>query len=473
MKMPLDDPCLSQGSSLTRTAKELPDASGLHLSKSNVTMPGKGQQRSAAVFYSTMAGVEEVRTGTLLKSPPSHCFKSLKSWKHRFFVLFKTSWDTHLLKYFRSEVEREKVLGSIDITKIFLIQTTPHQHSKWEWIQRTFKCPANCVLFIHTECRDYFLIAENRASVNGWYNDICKAMKRFSPEDTSPESMKRIHSLSKSLQNDGHTMRRQLYLVFSEAHAVLKRAGSLYPSQDALFSNQKPTFTSHVKEDDEETSHYITPRAILEALSQENDEEEDGAEEENSFYTKMENLEKKAKNEQQQQHMPIATVTKTLNIQKTEINDKKRCDEQKRSSGGWLNSGCLYSGANSSSLTDNTSDHQIDGASEKLKLQEDPFSSEEVALEEKEIILDQAELREHLKLEETDGRPCVTQWTAPSESICKFHQGDRVLAVNDLETSSVLEVEMYLHKLLKKKVKLTIQRLPGSKSFHADHCSCD
>ncbi|XP_018618108.2 pleckstrin homology domain-containing family S member 1-like [Scleropages formosus] len=459
-------------------------------------MPGKGHQRSTgtkAVFYTPVAGVEEVRTGQLLKSPPQNRFKNLGSWKHRFFVLFKTKEDTYLLKYFRSEDERDKVKGGIDIAKISSIQPCPNKHPKWEWIERTFRCPADCVLFIETRDREYFLIAENRARVRGWYIDICNAMMNLSSPHTSPEDP-HLPGLTQNLDRGvcrpkpsiGKLRSLSEPMPHSERH-VITRPKTL-PSRDwgTQTRSEKLTPTAPPRPDDEDTTHYITPRAVLEAISQDNGDDEDDSEEENSFYMKMDklreildediyeniDLEKEGVKKDRQQ-MSLSMATKTLDIQKMEMNSRNWCDEVKRNSGDSLDSGCLYSGASSSSLTDDTSDLQTDGASGALKLLEDPVSSDEAAPVEKEIILDQTDVREHLKLEEIDGRPCITQWTAPSESTCKFHQGDRVLAVNDLETNTVADVEMYLCKLLKKTMRLTIQRLPGSKSFHADYCCCD
>uniref|UniRef100_A0A671KK22 PH domain-containing protein n=1 Tax=Sinocyclocheilus anshuiensis TaxID=1608454 RepID=A0A671KK22_9TELE len=56
------------------------------------------------------------------------------------------------------------------------------------------------------------------------------------------------------------------------------------------------------------------------------------------------------------------------------------------------------------------------------------------------------------------------------EASSLFHKGDQILAVNDLLTDTVEEVQTYLRKLSKSEVKLTIQRLPGSIPLNSEPC---
>ncbi|KAG9338348.1 hypothetical protein JZ751_025905, partial [Albula glossodonta] len=106
-------------------------------------------------------GMEEIRTGYLIKSPPSNKFKSLRSWKRRFFVLLKRNEKEHTLTYFRNANDRDKPLGSIEISQISVLFCSPQSHRKWRWIQKTFKCSPDSVLFIQAADRQYFLIDEN------------------------------------------------------------------------------------------------------------------------------------------------------------------------------------------------------------------------------------------------------------------------------------------------------------------------
>lgn len=46
----------------------------------------------------------------------------------------------------------------------------------------------------------------------------------------------------------------------------------------------------------------------------------------------------------------------------------------------------------------------------------------------------------------------VYSWTGQPQSVCLFHKGDEILAINDLHAGSVEEVNMYLSKSLKNEV---------------------
>ncbi|XP_056286052.1 pleckstrin homology domain-containing family S member 1-like [Pseudoliparis swirei] len=130
-----------------------------------------------AVFYKSIKLTTEIRSGYLFKSPPQKGLKTEKSWKRRYFVLYKISEQEHLLKYFRSPEEKDKPLGGIDLTLISLLHVSPEKHQRWNWVQKSFKCSPSCVLYIRAAERDYFLIGENREEVNGWFADLVEALK--------------------------------------------------------------------------------------------------------------------------------------------------------------------------------------------------------------------------------------------------------------------------------------------------------
>lgn len=46
----------------------------------------------------------------------------------------------------------------------------------------------------------------------------------------------------------------------------------------------------------------------------------------------------------------------------------------------------------------------------------------------------------------------VCSWTGQPQSVCLFHKGDEILAINDLHAGTVEEVNMYLSKSLKNEV---------------------
>ncbi|KAJ8365190.1 hypothetical protein SKAU_G00140210 [Synaphobranchus kaupii] len=92
-------------------------------------------------------------------------------------------------------------------------------------------------------------------------------------------------------------------------------------------------------------------------------------------------------------------------------------------------------------------------------------SSDRRTADVKEIYVNQNDLKTHLTLEDLNGKPCVSHWPALPETVCQFRKGDQILAINDLHTESVEDVQTYLKKLLKDQVKLTVLRQPGSEAF--------
>ncbi|KAL2078020.1 hypothetical protein ACEWY4_025705 [Coilia grayii] len=91
------------------------------------------------------------------------CTDTEKSWTRRYFVLIKTCEDTCILKYFKSEKEKEKEksLGEIDVAGISMLMFCPETHSMFGWIHEHFRCPTACVLLLRAGGRDYFLVGEN------------------------------------------------------------------------------------------------------------------------------------------------------------------------------------------------------------------------------------------------------------------------------------------------------------------------
>uniref|UniRef100_A0A671X253 PH domain-containing protein n=1 Tax=Sparus aurata TaxID=8175 RepID=A0A671X253_SPAAU len=276
----------------------------------------------SAVFYTPGAVATEIRSGYLFKSPPPNRMKSEKSWKRRYFVLFKISEQEHQLKYFRSPREKDKPLGRIDLDidalcHLMLCQLCP---SKWGWIQKNFKCSPSSVLCIKACDRDYFLVGESRSG--SWFL---------------------VFFLGRS--DDG---RRCFFLAQCLTQLSRLTCGS----------------PQHVK---------INTTPLNEALA-------------------------------------VVCVS---------------------------------------------------------------FSSlDTITPEERDIEVKHADLKKHLTLTEVEGKPCVSGWTGQPQSVCLFHKGDQILAINDLHTSSVDEFNMYLSKSLKNEVKVTILRQRGCRPLHSPTGLC-
>uniref|UniRef100_A0A669BNY3 Pleckstrin homology domain containing S1, tandem duplicate 3 n=1 Tax=Oreochromis niloticus TaxID=8128 RepID=A0A669BNY3_ORENI len=99
-------------------------------------------------------------------------------------------------------------------------------------------------------------------------------------------------------------------------------------------------------------------------------------------------------------------------------------------------------------------------------------SSPDHSTEERDIVVNQAELKKHLTLTEVDRKPSVSGWTGQPQTVCLFHKGDQILAVNDLHVSTVEEFTMFISKSLKNEVKVTLLRQPGNQQLHLPNFTC-
>ncbi|KAA0725073.1 Pleckstrin -like proteiny domain-containing family S member 1 [Triplophysa tibetana] len=111
-------------------------------------------------------------------------------------------------------------------------------------------------------------------------------------------------------------------------------------------------------------------------------------------------------------------------------------------------------------------------AFEDLRTQQTPSMEKETLSEkhipvEKEICLSLEDLNGVIFTDEA-GRPRVSE-CRQIETTCLFHKGDQILAVNDLLTYTVEDIQLILRKLNKHEVKLTVLRHPDSIPFHSDH----
>ncbi|XP_075884241.1 pleckstrin homology domain-containing family S member 1-like isoform X2 [Nelusetta ayraudi] len=137
----------------------------------------KSLKGGSAVFYKPVGVTTEIKSGFLLKSPPPKQFKTEKSWKRRYFVLYKIGEQGHQLKYCKSPEEKDKVNGEIDLLHISRMCVSPQDNSRWSWIQKTFKCSASCVLCIRAADRDFFLIGGDSSEIEGWFDVLFDALK--------------------------------------------------------------------------------------------------------------------------------------------------------------------------------------------------------------------------------------------------------------------------------------------------------
>ncbi|KAG7227923.1 hypothetical protein INR49_013717 [Caranx melampygus] len=163
-----------------------------------VTMHKHRNTGGTTFFYQPFKTVTEIRSGYLYKSPPKR-LTAEKSWKRRYFVLFKVSDQEHYLKYFKSEADRETLHKEIDLSQISLMYGSPEHHQKWDLIQRTMKCSPSCVLYIRTPNRDYFFVGADSDEVDGWFTDLFEALKNRPHTCMSSEEMRYQEQIAKNI----------------------------------------------------------------------------------------------------------------------------------------------------------------------------------------------------------------------------------------------------------------------------------
>ncbi|KAM9462908.1 pleckstrin homology domain-containing family S member 1-like [Clarias gariepinus] len=100
------------------------------------------------------------------------------------------------------------------------------------------------------------------------------------------------------------------------------------------------------------------------------------------------------------------------------------------------------------------------GGSAALNLQNVPGSEKCIPVK-KEICISKDEMKNGVIFLEEGGRLCVSNCR---QTLCPglFHEGDQILAINDLLTDSLPVLQTYLKRISKDQVKLTILRQPGS-----------
>ncbi|XP_066549690.1 pleckstrin homology domain-containing family S member 1 isoform X2 [Amia ocellicauda] len=413
---------------------------------------------SNTVFY-VVPSKEKQTSGYLLKSPPLSRFRSYKSWKRRYFELSQMSENGHVLKYYKSKEERDKISGEIDISQITLIYLSPVNHGKWNWIQKTFRCSSDMVLFARVSDRDYFFIGESKEDVDRWYNAIFNVLKSKSEQEHwSPEKLEKLTERTNwpsrgsfgdedSLEDpDG---------AFVPFHPTQSKARSISePIMRRTYISEHYECPVCILEKNIEDkcpksepvsieSHYDVPRN-LKSEAKDIETREDNV---SSLYMEMDSVFEAAK--QIQMNLSIAPSS-SCPVDKEESNDNLSTK---------VTSACQELESHSNSIN---GDQQ---------LQTESF--EEITLVEKDVYVTQNDLKNYLTLTEVDGIPCIANWPGLPITECLFHKGDQILAVNDLQTQSVEEVQLYLSKLMKAEVKITIRREPGSQAFHSEACPCD
>ncbi|XP_017289266.1 pleckstrin homology domain-containing family S member 1 isoform X1 [Kryptolebias marmoratus] len=446
-----------------------------------------------AVFYKPFTVATEIRSGYLYKSPPQKRLKP-ESWKKRFFVLFKISEHEYQFRYFKNREEMGSPIGGIDLTQISLLYGSPQHHQKWSWVQKTFKCSPSCVLYIRSGDRDYFLVGETSTEIDDWFSDLYEALSNRPHKLLSSEEISKGQPTAEVISNP---LKRSKTSVTDSDKApfLVKRDSTVDSAEKKEGTPQTPKIrsmsdpSSFVLESDTETPKeedhsklrrasepvnpiYDYPRAYLKpkykvagrACSME------------SLYESMSEFKF---NEPTAADIEVAEMTSgTLMRSITQVYDKLKTQisppptspqgtatedrEDKRQSSD-------FSSSSSGAIS------PVDILERQVYSPEKQSSTESLDLVvpgERQFKVKQADLKKDLTLTEVDGKLSVSGWTGQPQSVCLFHKGDQILALNDLLISNINEFNMFLSKSLKKEVMVTIVRQSGCQPLHLPNCPC-
>ncbi|XP_026207848.1 pleckstrin homology domain-containing family S member 1 isoform X2 [Anabas testudineus] len=410
-----------------------------------------------AVFYKPAGVATEIRSGWLVKSPPSKKMKTEKSWKMRYFVLFKLSDHDHQLRYFRSATDKDRPLGGIDLSHISVLYVSPEQHPKWALIPKNLKYSPSCVLYIRTSERDYFLVGEDSDEVDAWFNDMFDALKNrphtlHSGEELSDgqptnEPLRKIRSISDPCSNALESISEE------KIHDIYKRRASepvqpIYDYPKSFFTQIKVTQENGSINGNNTESIYETMGQVK--ATQQKAQAADTEHEDFSGGTLM------------------RSVTQVYEKMKTQISPLPPFDEESDTENREETHPSDFS--SSSSENDATSPvEMLESPSVRTpeSIQSSTDSLDSLAPEKRGIKVKKEDVKNHLTLTEVDGKLSVTGWTGQPKTVCELQKGDQILGVNNLQVSTAEEFNMYVSKSLKNEVKVTILRLPGHETLHS------
>ncbi|XP_019411838.1 PREDICTED: pleckstrin homology domain-containing family S member 1 isoform X1 [Crocodylus porosus] len=434
---------------------------------------------------------EVCKHGFFIKSPPPELFTSQKSWKNRYFILCKSSKCHYILKYLKGQ----KIKGSIPIDQIISIETGISNYEKMTAVRKMFKCLPEEVISINTESRDYYLIGKNREQVEEWYtfiSSVCMDAKadgcRPQNEDLATEHMK---SRSYSLP-----------LSFSGANAEgpinNNENEEKDPSDDKRRPNSDPCPQHLPKYQPPSRSPVLPhpqsniPQKTLEIQLSDSDEntKEEEKEDDEYYVTPKKisaQLEMNSAEPDPQCNSPI-TEEKLVYISMKPQSPDKRLQPTCRSDEFLPLPWILENNIQLRSSEDD-GDEPLTNISTSIqprlerKSNASPLSVVQLSilmnqvtdrsqLQEVDLFIPMVDINNYLTLTEAAGQICISQWNGPHYLGCIFHHGDHIKAVNDLHPRNMEEVSLFISRSMRKKVKLTVCRIPASDIFHVKGCSC-
>ncbi|XP_053164968.1 pleckstrin homology domain-containing family S member 1 [Hemicordylus capensis] len=431
-------------------------------------------------------GCEEVwKHGFFIKSPPVNLFTNQNSWKRRYFILSKSVKNGYTLRYLKGRQVKGNI--GIDVSSEILIGIDDTE--KMAIVKKMFKCEPTEVMTIRTESRVYYLIGSDSKEIEEWTTFLtaaCHGQKSTLPASrgrsvSSPPSLDELEPNNKDLQHDNQyevqdtdTCQKSCFSDDKKrphSDPTPQEASEkihVYESPRKLLQRIRHLPNSHCIDPPEEQSDekfeekelYDSPRNVLTkldcVLSEFDNPEEpisaddnDTGTDDNEEYMIMQELVPEKKID------AVSTSNEQLTLPKNQGNNLKVEED---------NSMKPIPPPRTFKSEKPLSVIQLSIILSKIK--------DDSQLEEVDITLPQGDLTYCLTLTEASGHICVSQWKDPYRIGCIFHQGDHIIAVNELKVKSMDEISLFVSRSTKKEVKLTVRRLPNSQILHAKKCMC-
>ncbi|KAM3835444.1 pleckstrin homology domain-containing family S member 1 isoform 1-T3 [Vipera latastei] len=404
-----------------------------------------------------------------IKSPPPHLFNNQGSWKRRYFILSHSAQNGYILSYHKDQ----QIKGHIEINEASKIEIGIGDSEKMSVVKKMFKCQSTEVMSITTENRIFYLIGRDSKKVEEWATFLFTLC--------SEQQKQKVRSRSKSVP---------ACLDELDITSVTKMDGTKYEDIAASAHKQRPNSDPSPQEIQKERHIYESPGKLLYRLRQLTNTSFEEREEKEEYYASPSSI--------------LAELDEVIDESNT-LGEYSISDNEKFSSSKeYMSMKDLIpeivedkikpKGANNQLVTlpQNQMDVQM---AEDSQHQPKPLPrilgktsklfflsvvqlsiilskiTDENQLEQVDILLPQNNLKCYLTLVKASGCICISQWKDPCHLGCIFHQGDYIVAVNDLNVKDMDEIFWFISRS-RKKVKLTINRLPDSEILHVPGCKC-
>ncbi|XP_029466308.1 pleckstrin homology domain-containing family S member 1 isoform X2 [Rhinatrema bivittatum] len=448
------------------------------------------------------------KQGHLRKSPPPNRFSSQSSWKKRLFILTKSKQNIYALHYYK--IQHSEKRGVIEISQILRIQQGIDDEKKRSSVCKMFQCHPDMVISLLTTGRDYFLIGEDKKEVEEWLEVISTAWEETKqeehnePEKPFPEDKQRpssdplpaIPGLSPGLKTPDLECRRRTYS--DPLPDLPEKHNQPPPKMVNIQAPENPCSQQGSKED----AIYDVPRRWQPLVREEPVECDDLMESGNetldsdddldagNHYVTMESLRNlleissslprqrsrsSSTDSQRLRNQPEISSSLPRQRSRSSSTDSQSSAEEHHEPA--LRTTCTACAGSRRSHSPSSHCRSPDearlpkpkGLSDvRLKILLNECTAES-QLKKLDIDLSKEDIKKHLTLADIGNRVCVSNWEGQS---CLFNHGDQITSVNDLGVQSKADVLEYIQRAIKMKVTLSILRLPNSKVFQAEKCSC-